>query len=240
MTVHVTDDDHRPAAAIRDGGRGRFPAFLEVDRDDVRAELLHDRCEIVRERSGRDGHRAAELEHERGLRRPHFAFDAERTTCRLEPEHGQRRPFASGERRRCVGRGDATGGLDEPTLPQPPLPHGRHDRCADAGDMARVDVMAQAQRVRTREQRENRTLCHPHGGAHGLHLEGVRDDEAGESELFAEQAGEVRRAEGGRCVSELGDDQMRRHDGARAGGDRRPKRRELHLHQLVTRRSDHG
>ena len=134
---------------------------------------------------------------------------------------------ARAERRGDVrGRGDATGGLGEPAPPSagplaPPRRSPRRTRSTWPSSMSWPRQSASA----PASESLNGALLHPHRLADGLHLERVGDDRPREPELVAQQPGELGAAERGRHVVDRRDDEVGRHDRARAGGDRRPERR---------------
>ena len=103
-----------------------------------------------------------------------------------------------------------------------------------------VDVVPQAEGIGSGAERKDGPFLHPDRRAHRLHLERIGDGHACESELVPQQARQDGGAERGGQLVELRHDEMGRHDGARAGGDRRAERRQLRLQQLLARRRDDG
>ena len=225
-TSRTTTTGRRSGLAC-DGARARLGRLsVSVDRLDVGAQLAagstRDRVTAARRRP----RRALELDDEQ---RP-----SRRRRC---PGRGARAAPPPGRARRTAAR------------PRPRAAHGtwiaatRPAASASRSSSSRPSRTAATIAARTRatwpssmscprqsasapaSERLDGALLHPHGRAHGLHLERVGDDRAGESELVAQQPGELGAAERGRHVVDRRDDEVGRHDRARAGGDRRPERR---------------
>ena len=83
---------------------------------------------------------------------------------------------------------DSHCGFGQPFLAQPAIPNCGDDCRPDAGDVALVDVVPQAEGIGSGAEREDGPFLHPDRRAHRLHLERIGDGHACESELVAEQA----------------------------------------------------
>ena len=125
------------------------------------------------------------------------------------------RPRRGGQRGRL---GDASGRLSQAVLAEAALANGVDEGGLDARDLLRREVGAEAQRIGTGGQGPNGSRLEADGRADRVHLKRVRDHEAAEAELRAQDPDDVR-AQRRRLVVERSEAHVRSHHCTRARPD---------------------